>query len=298
MGKGKVPKEVKSNITDNESCKMTTSKGTIQGYTGVSTVDKKHQIIVDAQAFGEGQEHHTLQPVLKEVQERFARLKISKNIYKEGTIVTADTGFANEHNYQFLRTNDIDGYIPDNQFRSRDPKFKDHKTKYKKRPKKTVSYYPASDFNYSAKQKTCICPAGKKMRLKNEGIRADGNQKIFFVNRLSECLACDLVTRCMRSPKTANKCAAEGRQVSFIISKSEKVSGATEWMKQRVDSDKGKQIYGHRMSVVEPVFGNIGSNKRLNRFSLRSKKKVQAQWQLFSLVHNIEKLANYGKIAA
>ncbi|MGB1952354.1 MAG: hypothetical protein ACPHQ9_16430, partial [Marinobacter sp.] len=43
-------KEVKSNITDNESAKMTTSKGTIQGYNGVATVDKKHQIIIDAQA--------------------------------------------------------------------------------------------------------------------------------------------------------------------------------------------------------------------------------------------------------
>src|SRR5690606_38540951 len=71
MGKGKRPKEVKSNITDNESAKMTTSKGTIQGYNGVATVDKKHQIIVDAQAFGEGQEHHTLRPVLDSVQARY-----------------------------------------------------------------------------------------------------------------------------------------------------------------------------------------------------------------------------------
>ncbi|MGS2724951.1 transposase, partial [Porticoccus sp. GXU_MW_L64] len=63
MGQGKRPKEVKSNITDNESAKMTTSKGTIQGYNGIATVDKKHQIIVDAQAFGAGQEHHALKPV-------------------------------------------------------------------------------------------------------------------------------------------------------------------------------------------------------------------------------------------
>lgn len=53
MCKGKRPKEVKSNITDNESAKMTTSKGTIQGYNGVATVDKKHQVIVDAHVFGE-----------------------------------------------------------------------------------------------------------------------------------------------------------------------------------------------------------------------------------------------------
>lgn len=61
--------EVKSNITDNESAKMTTSKGTIQGYNGVATVDKKHQIIIDAQAFGSGQEQHTLQPILETIKE-------------------------------------------------------------------------------------------------------------------------------------------------------------------------------------------------------------------------------------
>lgn len=77
MGQGKRRKEVKSNITDNESGKMTTSKGTIQGYNGVATVDKKHQIVIDAQAFGEGQEHHTLKPVLETVQQRYKKLGIA-----------------------------------------------------------------------------------------------------------------------------------------------------------------------------------------------------------------------------
>ena len=55
-GHSKTGKEVKSNITDNESAKMKTNNGTIQGYNGVATVDKKHQIVIDAQAFGSGQE--------------------------------------------------------------------------------------------------------------------------------------------------------------------------------------------------------------------------------------------------
>ena len=42
----------KSNITDNESAKMPSSKGVIQGYNGVSIADSKHQIIVHAEAFG------------------------------------------------------------------------------------------------------------------------------------------------------------------------------------------------------------------------------------------------------
>jgi len=93
-----------------------------------------------------------------------------------------------------------------------------------------------------------------------------------------------------------------GRQVSFAVSKQPKKQqqkpSHTDWMKVRVDSAEGKQVYGHRMSVVEPVFGNIGTNKGLNRFSLRGKTKVQGQWQLYCIVHNIEKLKNYGKMAA
>jgi hypothetical protein len=49
----------KSNRTDNESAKMATGKGVIQGYTGVAAVDGKHQIIVCAQAHGTGREAGT-----------------------------------------------------------------------------------------------------------------------------------------------------------------------------------------------------------------------------------------------
>ena len=101
----------------------------------------------------------------------------------------------------------------------------------------------------------------------------------------------------MTNPSSANDRKGNGRQVSFILSRQDK-KNYTGWMKHRIDSIKGKQIYSHRMSVVEPVFGNLGYNKKLNRFSLRGKKKVQSQWQLFSLVHNIEKLTHCGQLVA
>jgi hypothetical protein len=44
-------------------------------------------------------------------------------------------------------------------------------------------------------------------------------------------------------------------------------------MAHRVDNPKGKEIYSHRMSVLELVFCNVGTTKRPNRFSLRGKKK-------------------------
>lgn len=302
MGNGRKKKEVKSNITDNDSGKMLTNKGTIQGYNGVTSVDKKHQIIIDAQAFGGGPEQHTLQPVLETIKERYNRLGFSPDIYKDGVIITADTGFAGEANMQYLHENKINGYIPDNQFRSRDPKFADQKSKYGKRPstykkKKSINILPASEFTFDPTDKSCVCPAGETMCLTKEGVDQRGNYKLFYEGRLTNCRYCPIKHKCMQNPDSANTRKGHGRQVSFII-EGERAENFTNWMKHRVDSDKGKQIYSHRMSVVEPVFGNIGSNKGLNRFSLRSKKKVQCQWQLYCIVHNIEKLANYGKMAA
>lgn len=302
MGQGKRSKEVKSNITDNESAKMTTSKGTIQGYNGVATVDKKHQIIIDAQAFGEGQEHHTLKPVLQAVKARFTQWAMADDIYASGTIVTADTGFANEANMQYLYEEGINGYIPDNQFRSRDPKFAHQKDKHGKRHQTTRTskkpeVIPSTEFQFDPVTLACRCPAGEVLSYRGTREDSAGNPKVFFEGRLSQCKNCALKHRCMKRPESADHRKGNGRQVSFYLNKTRKAT-YTDWMKHRIDSPKGKQIYSHRMSVVEPVFGNIGSNKKLNRFSLRGKTKVQAQWQLFCLVHNIEKLANYGELAA
>ncbi len=300
IGSGKTKREVKSNITDNESAKMTTSKGTIQGYNGIASVDKKHQIIIDAQAFGAGQEHHVLQPVLEKIKVRYQKLELSDNLYKDDIIVTADTGYANESNMQYLVENNVNAYIPDNQFRSRDPKFIQQKDKYGKRKSnvkpRSNATLPASDFHFNAAQKSCRCPAGKSMWLKNNRKDLYGNDKLYFEGRLTNCRQCHIKQLCMKNPAAADTRNGHGRQVSFIIKKHNRTKRYTDWMKARVDSDKGKHIYSHRMSVVEPVFANIGSNKGLNRFSLRGKAKVQGQWQLYCLVHNIEKLKNYGDI--
>ncbi len=71
----------------------------------------------------------------------------------------------------------------------------------------------------------------------------------------------------------------------------------TQAMRTHIESDEGRQQYGQRFATVEPVFGNVRHNKRLNRFTLRGRKKVDGQWKLYALVHNIEKWANLRKAA-
>nr|WP_281259806.1 transposase [Bowmanella denitrificans] len=280
---------------------MTTSKGTIQGYNGVAAVDKKHQIIVDAQAFGEGQEHHTLQPVLASIRERFRRLAISDDILKAQTIITADTGFANEQNMQYLHEQGINAYIPDNQFRQRDPKFNEQKRKYGKRHQdkkvRKQGVIPASEFSFDPINHQCVCPAGQRISFRGIRKNEQGIKIAYFEGKLLQCRHCDKKQQCMHNPSAADHRKGAGRQVSFRLDAGREPT-YTDWMKHRVDSAQGKQIYSHRMSTVEPVFGNITVNKQLRRFSLRGTAKVQSQWTLFCLIHNIEKLNHYGQLAA
>jgi hypothetical protein len=69
---------------------------------------------------------------------------------------------------------------------------------------------------------------------------------------------------------------------------------ASERMKRKIDSEQGREMIARRFAAVEPVFGNLRANKKLNRFTLRGQPKVDVQWKLYCLVHNIEKLAHHG----
>ncbi len=107
---------------------------------------------------------------------------------------------------------------------------------------------------------------------------------------MRDCGSCPQRDKCLRTPDTTKT-----RQVSFFRGK---VPGGepshTDLMKRAIDSDRGRQLCGRRFATVEPVFGNIRHNKGLDRFTLRGQRKVDAQWKLYCLVHNIEKLAHHG----
>jgi hypothetical protein len=103
-----------------------------------------------------------------------------------------------------------------------------------------------------------------------------------------------LRSQCLRHPERTVQ-----RQVMFVIGrvpgvvrKARSQPPAIEAMKRKIDSPLGRWIYGRRIATVEPVFGNL-QNKGMRRFTLRGKEKVSMQWKLFTLVHNIEKIANY-----
>jgi hypothetical protein len=66
-------KEVKSDVTDNESANMTTSHGVVQGINGQAVADGKFQVIVQGAAFGEGQGHYHVGPMVEGAKENLKR---------------------------------------------------------------------------------------------------------------------------------------------------------------------------------------------------------------------------------
>jgi hypothetical protein len=72
------------------------------------------------------------------------------------------------------------------------------------------------------------------------------------------------------------------------------VDSLSHQMVEKIDTEQGRRIYPQRLAIAEPIFANIRINKRLDRFTLRGKIKVNIQWLMYCCVHNIEKILNYG----
>jgi transposase len=286
---GKSGKPRKSNLTDNESAKMKSSHGVIQGYDGVATVDSKHQVVVHAEAFGQPQEHELLEPMIEGTRKNFAAIGVQGDIF-EKTQLSADAGFHTEHNMKMLFEEQIDGYVADILFRKRDPRFKTADRHKPKRKEKSKEHFAPKDFIYDPGSQTCICPAGNKLYRNGRNIKIRGFGFVKFRGASMHCLPCPLRAKCLRNPERTLT-----RQVVFFTGRATDAPETyTQKMKKKIDTPQGRSRYSQRLGIVEPVFANICSTLGLRQFSFRGKTKVDTQWKLFCIVHNLLKIHRYG----
>lgn len=61
-------------------------------------------------------------------------------------------------------------------------------------------------------------------------------------------------------------------------------------MRRKLQTKAGKKVYAARKGIVEPVFGQIKQARGIRQFLLRGLQKVQGEWALVCLTHNILKL--------
>ena len=273
--------ELKTNVTDPDSAKMATSKGVIQGYAAQAAVDSKHQVIVAAEVIGSGSEQAMLLPMIDR----------AAPVIEPHTLITADAGYHSDANIQALHERAIPALIADNGMRQRDERIDNahHKAAgevlHDKTAHKAIKFFRPGDFAFND-DKTATCPAGKTLTGNGRTYGQRGHRFERYEARAVDCAGCDLRTKCLRNPK-----ATRGRQLARFAPLQRAASDPSQRMREAIDSVHGRRLYSQRIATVEPVFANIRHHKRMSRFTLRGQAKVSTQWQLYCLVHNVEKLA-------
>jgi transposase len=290
---GRDGNEIQSNAVDNESVKMPTSHGVLQGYNAQALVDSKHQVILAAEAFS-SQDHENLEPMVKGAKENLRALGKGENFFA-GKPLTADSNYHSFESLTFSKSEGLDAYIPDIQFRKRDerfaeqPRFKDG-IQGRQRQEKKLEPFSVEDFQFDATRQVYICPQGKELTCHAHNQRNRHRLYDIYHARPEDCAACPARARCLSKPTTSR------RYLSVQVDEPE--PNVLDEMKAKIDSPQGKQTYAMRLGIVEPVFANICAHKRMNRFTLRSKSKVDVQWTRtrFAMVHNIGKICVFGAL--
>ncbi len=287
---GRQGTEIQSNVTDNASAKMKTSHGIVQGYNANACVDSANQVVVYAQAIGEGDDGANVAPMLTGSAANLAAAGLGQAPL-ENAIITADTSYYSEKNLQSCQEAGVDAYIPDRKFRSRDPRFAD--ASRHRRPtdrdkqdyhRKAKTHFGLEDFDYDIENDELYCPAGQVLRTSGVEIRtAGGYRAITYRADKAACSGCDLRAQCLRNPRQNTP-----RQLRIFLDRDQELP--TEAMKRKIDTPEGRKTYSRRLGIVEPVFANLRAQKSLDRFTLSGPAKVNIQWKLYCLVHNLEKL--------
>jgi len=278
---GRQGREIKSNVTDNESALMATSHGTIQGYNGQALVDSKDQVIIHAEAFGEAQNLHLIPPVLDGAKENMRAIGCGED-YFEGKTFTADSNYHSPPNLRKCKEEGLGAYIPDKRFRRRDPRFeREHKQRQRRTDRLAIA-----DFEHHEERDEYRCPQEKVFRLE---VKETVNDEVIYKkysNHEEGCKGCELKARCIKGKKTKRR--------HLMVPVGSVIGNLTKAMAAKIDSEKGRRIYHHRIAIAEPVFANIRIDKAMNRFTLRGKIKVNIQWLLYCMVHNVGKILNFG----
>lgn len=244
----------KINVTDPDAPFMRDGHGRIEpSYNGQVAVDTKQQVILAAAISLNPADNAELVPMAEQVKQNVGVLP------PQGS---ADSGYSSYDNLEYAEANKLDAYIPDALLRTLDQN-KDGRLKYDK-----------SNFHYDLSEDIYRCPEGKLLIRQREQKRK--GQPPLVVYRGESCSDCPVREKCTK--RAIREVFRDPREPLL------------EAMRAKLRTEEGKKIYVQRMYTVEPVFGNMKWNGRKLILSLRGWVKVNGEFQLMCLTHNIKKI--------
>lgn len=235
---------------------MPTSHGVIQGYNAQPLVDSKHQIIVHAEAFS-SQDHENLAPMMTGAKKNMQAIGKEED-YFAGIQLSVDSNYFNCPNLARCKEERLDSFIPDLQIRKRNERFAGeqrfkggiHPRKgAKTKPSKKRETFTAADSFMDKVKRAYICPNGQVLSCNAHGHHIRHRVYDIYRARQGNCGGCPQRLKCLSKPYMKHK--------YLVISPEGQPATLVDEMKARIDSPQGRQIYGRRLTIVEPVFANI-----------------------------------------
>ena len=246
-----IKEEEKVNLTDTDARVMKDRSGFNSNYN-CQAATTLEGIIVGAYVSTSASDKAQLLPLIDQVQE---------NTNETVMVALADRGYSSYENYEKLEEQNITAYIPDQE---------EHLQATRK-----ADIFDRSNFAYNQQNDYYICPQGKKLHFERVYEHKKKKQKS-RVYTTKDCFICPLKQACTKGNR---------RYIHRELREP-----LREKARQRLDTWEGKALYRKRMQSIEPIWGNLKENKKIRRFNLRGKEKVNAEFLLHCLSHNITKI--------
>jgi len=188
---------------------------------------------------------------------------------KQSEKAVADAGYGSEQNYEYTEQNNIEAFIKYNYFH------KEQKQKFKQNP-----FHP-SNLYYNKDENFLICPMGQKMMcigIENRKSELGYKSKV-HVYQAKNCNGCPIRGGCHKSK--------DNRRIEL----NHKLLKYREQAKEKLLSQEGLMHRSKRPIEPEAVFGQLKSNNKFSRFTLRGLSKVEIEFGLAAISHNLRKIA-------
>ena len=178
-----------------------------------------------------------------------------------------DAGYGSEQNYDYLEQKGIENYLKYPGF------YREQKASFQN------NAFHSRNLYYNTEQDYYVCPMGQHLTYRyTTKVRSRlGYESQVRVYQAQRCEGCPLRGMCHKA-KTDRIL-----QVNPNLERHRKIA------KQNLWSLRGIRLRKKRNYDVEPVFGHIKGNRLFRRFLLKSLKKVNIEFGLLAIAHNIKK---------
>lgn len=188
---------------------------------------------------------------------------------KQSKQVVADSGYGSQENYELLERNGIEAFVKFNYFH------KEQKRSFKNNP------FGIQNLFYNQEKDFYVCTMGQRMEKVCDSKRISSNcyESQVSIYQAKNCQGCPLRGMCYQA-KT-NRRIEVNHRLNELKNKARALLLSSEGIEKR----------SKRPVEVEAVFGQLKSNNKFNRFTLRGLDKVNIEFGLMALGHNFRKWA-------